>query len=276
MAVEPFEPPAHFERKQSLSDRWARPWAIFRHNVRLLLGDPGPIMVFFVTPMLVMAVMRPTYKFLLVNGEGFPNANGSEHAVPGFVVMFTFFWIGFVGRNFISEHGWGTWERLRASFASPREVMIGKILPAFVLIFAQVVILFILGSIVFDLNSEGPILSLAVVALPLVTCVLALCLALVGLSRTLSQIDAFGNMLTMMFASIGGSLVPIASLPAFVQDISPGTPTYWVINSSQQVILEGEGLSATLPAAGALLGFTALFATLALLTFKFSETKVAT
>lgn len=257
----------------------SRSLAIFRHNARLLLLDPGPVFVFFLTPVMVMAIMKPSLKFILANEDGGRYAafvNGSEHAVPAFVAMFAFFWIGFVGRNFISEHGWGTWERLRASFASPAEVMIGKVLPAFVLITAQVVILFAIGAFLFDMDSQGPVLSLAVIVIPLVTCVLGLCLVLVGICRTLTEIDAIGNMFTMLFAAIGGCLIPQSTLPELAQDIAPATPTYWAVKASHEVILEGDGLSATLPAAGALLGFTLLFGVIAFFTFKFGEVKIAT
>jgi hypothetical protein len=67
---------------------------IFRQNLRPLLGDPGPIVIFVLTPLLVMAILKPTQELVLAQ-QGFPHANGAEQVVPGFIVMFVFFWISF-------------------------------------------------------------------------------------------------------------------------------------------------------------------------------------
>ena len=245
---------------------------IFRHNARLLLGDPGPVAVFVLTPLLVMAILRPTQHVVLVD-RGFPETNGSEQVVPGFTVMFAFFWMMFVGRTFFAEHSWGTWDRLQTTAASGGEIMLGKLLPAFVVILAQLLILFGVGSVLFDLNSQGSLLSLLPVAVPFVITVLAMTLALVGLFRTLAQLEAAANLATMVFASLGGSLTVISALPDWAGAIAPATPGYWAVKASDSVILEGEGLSATLGPAGVLLLFAAGFTILAATTFSFSARK---
>ena len=249
--------------------------ALFRHNIRLLLGDPAPIFLFLVTPLMVMAIMRPSMKTVL-EVQGFQGVNGSEQIVPAFTVMFAFFWMPVIGRNFIVEHGWGTWDRLRASFATPGEVMIGKTAPAVFIILIQSVLLFTLGALIFDLDSAGPILTLALLAIPLVACVCSLTLAIVGICSTLSQMDATGNMFTMVFAALGGSLVPASTLPGWAETIGPATPNYWFNEASRRVLLEGDGISAVLVSSGVMLGFTALFAVVTVVTFRYGATKYAT
>lgn len=249
-----------------------RSLVVFRHNVRLLLGDPGPVVVFILTPLLVMAILKPTADAALAQG-GFPDANGSEHVVPAFAVMFAFFWISFVGRIFFAEHGWGTWERLQATGASQADILTGKLMPAFVIIAAQSTILFIVGALLFDLDSEGPIMALALVGIPLILCVLSLTLALVALCATFTQIDAAGNLLTMIFASLGGALTPLFILPQWAQDIAPATPSYWALKAARGVILEGDGLSAVAGPAAVLLLFASGFSLLAVSRFRFNEAK---
>lgn len=157
--------------------------AIARHNLRLVLGDPSPIIIYLLIPLLSMVVMKPTQKEILVS-EGYPDANGAEQVVPGFIVMFIFLWMISIGRTFFVEHGWGTWDRLRASSARTADIILGKLAPGFLLMAAQIVISVALGILLLDLNSAGPILALTVVAIPLITCVLAMTAAFVGLVRT--------------------------------------------------------------------------------------------
>jgi ABC-2 type transport system permease protein len=249
-----------------------RSLAVFRHNVRLLLGDPGPVFLFVVTPLLLMAIIKPASEALLHN-EGFPDATGAEQVVPAFTVMFAFFWMGYIGRNFFAEHGWGTWERLQTTVASPVEIMVGKLLPGFVLILFQQIVLFVGGSLIFGLDSKGPAWALVLVDIPLILVVLTLTLALVALTRTLAQMDAISQGLTMAFATLGGSLVPVAALPQWAQDIGPAVPSYHALEAARKVILEGDGVGAVLPYAGFLLAFAALFTFVAVLRFSFGEAK---
>ena len=249
-----------------------RSLVIAQHNIRLLLGDPGPVVVFILTPLLVMAILRDTSKIVLVE-RGFVEANGAEQVVPGFTVMFSFFWVAFVGRTFFVEHGWGTWERLQATAAGPAEILLGKVLPAFLTILFQMVLLFVVGSLAFDLTSQGPIAVLLVVAVPLITAVLAVTIALVGTVGSLSQEEAVANLTMMVFAALGGALTPVFVLPGWAQEIAPATPTYWALKASNEVILEGQGLSAVWAPAGVLALFTLAFLALAVATFRFTDRK---
>lgn len=250
----------------------ARTFAIFRHNVRLLIGDPTPIVIFIVAPLIVMTIMRPASRALLV-AEGFPNANGAEQVVPGFSAMFLFFWIGFVGRGFFLEHGWRTWDRVLTSSARPWEVIAGKLLPAATVMGAQLLILFAAGALILGLDSEGPLLALVPIGLGLIACVLSLTMALVATMRTFGQVQALTNLFTLTFAALGGSLVPLFTLPEVAGEIAPATPTYWALKASQEVLLEGDGLSAVLVPTGVLFAFALSFAILAEVRFRIGEAK---
>ena len=246
--------------------------AMIRHNLKLLLGDPGPIILFIAIPILSMAVMKPTQEAIL-RGEGFADANGSEQVVPGFIVMFLFLWTITLGRAFFVEHGWGTWERLRATSASTSTIIIGKVLPGFLLVAAQIVISMIFGVLVFGLESAGPILALLIVMVPLCTCVLAMTIALVAITGTYAQLEAAGNLFMIVFASVGGALTPVSILPGWAQDIAPAFPSYWPLEAARDVLLRGEGVEAVLGPAAVLTLFTLFFAAVGLARFSATQSK---
>lgn len=243
-----------------------------RHNIRLLLGDPGPLVIFVLMPLLVMAILKDTQKVVLVNA-GFKGANGAEQVVPGFTVMFAFFWVAFVGRTFFVEHGWGTWERLQSTSASGREVLLGKVIPSLIVIVFQMVLLFVVGSFAFDLSSKGPIFALLLVAVPLAMTVIAFTVAVVGLVHSLAQEDAIANLVTMVFAALGGALTAEFVLPDWAQSIAPATPTYWAMRASNDVILRGKGVSSVLLPAGVLLLFVLGFVAVAAARFRMTDRK---
>lgn len=244
---------------------------IFRHQARLMFGDPGPVLVFLIVPLLVMTILKDTQKASLI-AAGYHNVTGAEQAVPGITAMFAFFWVAFIGRTFFAEHGWGTWERLQA-MGSPAEVVVGKLLPAFLVITGQMILLFVIGDLALGMKSKGSLPVLVIVAPALAVCVLALMFALFAMCRTLSQLDAFANLLTMVFAALGGALALQVALPGWVQTISPATPTYWALKAASNVILDGKGIGSVIGPTAILLGFAAAFSALAAVRFRATDVK---
>ena len=245
---------------------------ISRHQTKLLLGNPGALVIFVIIPLLTMVIMKTTQKAALL-GAGYRHVNGAEQTVPGFTVMFAFFWLAFVGRTFFAEHSWGTWDRLQM-MASTTEVIIGKLLPSFVVITLQMILLFVIGDLVLGMNSKGSMASLVIVAPALAICVLALTFALVSFCGTMSQMDASSNLLMLVFASLGGALALTTALPQWAQSISPAIPSHWAMQASTDVILKGDGFGSVLGSVGVLLGFAALFATLAAIRFRPTDRKL--
>jgi ABC-2 type transport system permease protein len=247
--------------------------ALARHEFRVLRTDPSTPIFLILMPLLMMAFMKPLFRLALV-GEGVAGANGSEQAVPGLAVMFAAFFVGFIGFSFFRDHGWGMWERLRASSASSFEIMIGKVLPPLAVSLAQIATLFIVGGLIFDLRIRGSIAAVAVVCVALSVCLLAFGIAMTAVTRTAQQLNALGSLGGFIFAALGGSLVPIAVMPAWAQHAGPATPTYWAMRGFRSVIIGGGGMGDVLLPAVVLAGFTVLFVAVAALKFRFEESKV--
>lgn len=251
-----------------------RSFAVSRHELRVLRRDPFPIIILIVMPLVVMAFIKPTLRFTLVS-EGYRGANGSEHAVPGMAVLFAFFLVSFVGYGFFIEHGWGTWERLRASQARSIEIIVGKVLPMLGVAALQQTLLFVAGGALFRLHIRGSLIALALVSIALSFCLVAMGVALVALCRTIQQVNAFGNIGAMIFGGVGGALAPINVLPAWARAVAPATPTYWAMRGFRSVVLDAGGTIDVLLPIAILLAFAVGFGALAALRLRFEETKVS-
>src|SRR5207248_9154336 len=112
-------------RRQSMSLRASA--SIVRHEFRVMFTDPSTLVFVVFLPVLMVALMKNLFVGALASA-GFPGANGSEFAVPGIAVSFAAFGVGFAGFSFFRDHGWGTWDRLRASPATSVEIIVGKVL----------------------------------------------------------------------------------------------------------------------------------------------------
>jgi ABC-2 type transport system permease protein len=225
-------------------------------------------------PLLLILFVRPIWRYVLT-GQGYAHANGAEQAVPGMAVMFAFFFVGSVGFSFFREHGWGTWDRLRASQARPAEIMMGKVAPLLLIAAAQQAVLFLAGAALFGLRIRGSIVALIVVAASFAVCLVAFSVAVVAVARSIQQVNLVQTLGTMLFAGLGGALAPTALLPGWARAMSPATPSYWALRGYRSVILNGGALPSVVLPAGALLAFAAGFTFLALWRFRFEETKVS-
>lgn len=258
-----------------MSDRgWGRVLALARHEVRILVSDPLPIVLLFAFPLAVIAFFKPALELALFS-EGYVRATGAEQAVPGVAVTFSLFLVGFVGLSFFREHGWGTWDRLLVSPTSTAGVLVGKLVPIAGVAMVQLAFLFSLGVGVFGLRVRGSAVALAVVCVSLATCSVSLGMAVVAGARTLQQVNIVANLGTVVLAGLGGALVPVSLLPGWTGAVAPAVPPYWAMRGFRAVILDGGGLSAVALPAAVLVGFTGAFVALAMARFRATERKVS-
>lgn len=238
-----------------------RSLALSRHEIRILLRDPSPLIALVVMPLLVITFLRPAFRSILVD-EGYRWANGSEQAVPGLTVMFSFFGVSFGGLMLFREHGWNTWPRLQASGVRTSEIVLGKLLPLLGLLAVQFALVFGVGTLLFGFRAHGSALALVPVFLALAVCLLGLTTLLFSLCRTDQQLIVLTNIATMLFGGLGGALVPVSSLPSWVRTyFSPFSPAYWAIRGFRSVTLQGAGFSAVALPVTVLVGIGVALAT---------------
>ena len=70
-------------------------------------------------------------------------------------VAFSAFGVGYAGFTFFRDHGWGTWDRLRATPARSVDIIVGKVVPTVVVTVVQMLLLFVLGGPLFGLEVTG-------------------------------------------------------------------------------------------------------------------------
>lgn len=246
--------------------------AIVRHELRLARRDPTPVMVLVVFPVITIAFLKPALQPALVQA-GYRNATGAEQVVPGQAVMSAFFLVSLVTLAFFAEHGWGTWDRLRASPATSMEIVVGKSVPRVAIGVAEFALVMGAGVVLFGLSLSGPAIALVPLVVAFCVCLVLLGVAATALSRTAQQANAFAFTGMVLFGAIGGAFVPFNVLPGWAQAIAPVTPTYWAMRGMRSVVLDGQGLGAVLRPTVMLLGMSALFALVALWRFRFDDVK---
>ncbi|MBM4422089.1 MAG: hypothetical protein FJ030_01690 [Chloroflexi bacterium] len=199
--------------------------------------------------------------------EKFPDS--AQQNVPGYTLFGVFFIAQVLGISILREKQEGTFRRLLIAPVSRAALLIGKLLPYYLVNLIQVALMFAAGVIVFNMSLGNDPLALVVITLAASAASTGLGLLIAAVGRTPEQIGGLSAMLVITLAAVGGVMVPSYVMPPFMQTASKISPHAWALAGYQDVIVRGLGASAILPEAGALLIFAAAFFGVAVWKFKF-------
>ncbi len=79
-----------------------------------------------------------------------------------------------------------------------------------------------------------------------------------GLARNERQGGVIGNVIMLVMAFLGGSYLPLDSLPASLRAFSPFTLNFWAVDGYMKIIQEGAGLAAVATNLAVLVGLAAV------------------
>lgn len=249
--------------------------AIARHDLRLLRTDPGFLVVFTVSPLAFMAFSTKASGAALRIYLPGADVGGAAFIVPGAAVVFSGFLVGNVGFGVFREHGWKTWERLRASSLSSAELMAGKSVVPLLCIAFQLTALLGGGALLFGLDMRGSWAAFLLVAVALGLMNLALGFMLLALCRSSMQLNAISSGGAMLVGGLAGAVTPVETLPGWAQAVAPAMPAYWAMRGFRAVTIDGGGLSEVALPLAVLLGFAVVFAAIALRRFDVEDAKIA-
>lgn len=247
--------------------------AVARHQMRILRNDPWFLVIMFLMPLALMPLMR-TALGINLQAAGFGDADGAEQVVPGQMVLFGFFVAGGASFAVFREHGWRTWDRIRASAAAPRALLAGFAGPWVLIHTLYQVALLGAGSLFFGLRLNGgtPI-GLVLLMISFAFCAVSIVLLATATFRTINQVNALVNVGAMVFGGIGGALVPFEQLPGWARAIGPATPHYWAMKGHRRIFLESASLGDVMTPVLVMTAMGAVAAALAAIRFRSDETK---
>lgn len=192
-----------------------------------------------------------------------------EQNVPGYTIFGVFFIVQVLATSLLSEKQDGTFRRLLAAPLSQSALLLGKLLPFYLVNLVQVTMMFAVGALIFDMNLGNAPLALVVVTLATAAAATGLGLLVAALGKTPEQIGGLSTLLALTLAAVGGMMVPTFVMPEFMQTLSKGSPHAWALAGYQDVIVRGLGLPAVWSETGVLMGFAVIFFGVAVWRFRF-------
>ncbi|MBX3688432.1 ABC transporter permease [Dokdonella sp.] len=198
-----------------------------------------------------------------------PGRRSAVNIVPGLIgVILTMTMVLFTGVAIVRERERGNMELLIATPLSRSELMIGKVLPYIVIGFLQTTVILGLGVWLFAVPIHGSLLDVYLASGLLILANLTLGLLISTAAR--SQFQAMQLTFFFFLPSIllSGFMFPFAGMPRIAQWISELLPLTHFLRLVRGIMLRGASLSELWIEACALIAFTIVMMSAAILRFR--------
>jgi len=199
----------------------------------------------------------------------------AELAVPSMTVLFVFLTAQTTAQSIYDEKKIGSFRRLLAAPISRFSLMAGKLMPNFLLVILQVVVIFLAATLIFPLLGmdrltlgEDP-LALVLLILFTALCSTTLGALIAALAHTEAQIGGLSSAILWAMAFLGGTIVPLFLVSDALAAIGMVTPQFWAVTGFYDLLVRGQTMAAITDSLLALLGFSVLFMVIALWRFDF-------
>ena len=198
-----------------------------------------------------------------------PERRSAVNIVPGLIgIILTMTMTMFTAMAVVRERERGNMELLIATPLSRAGLMIGKVLPYAVIGLVQTTLILALGISMFDVPLRGSLLDVYIASLLLILANLAM--GLLISTRASTQFQAIQITMFVFLPSIliSGFMFPFAGMPDVVQWGAELLPMTHFLRLVRGVMLRGASLVELWPGVLALLVFTVVTMTLAILRFR--------
>jgi ABC-2 type transport system permease protein len=184
---------------------------------------------------------------------------------PGMALMFLMYTVTYGGRTLLAERNQGTLPRMLVSPTMATQVLVGKMIGIFLTGAAQMFILILGTTYLFQLK-WGDTLAVETLVLAAVFGAVGWGMLLTAVAKTPSQVSAIGSAMMLTFGILGGTFINLDNMPVWFRIITKITPNAWGLNGFT-TLANGGGLHDILIPILALLGMGLLLFAIAVILF---------
>jgi ABC-2 type transport system permease protein len=222
---------------------------------------------------MAMQVVKTRYAFKGEQPEKQPTS--VQQSVPAWLVFAMFFVVIPLSTAFIVERQQGSLLRLRIMNISSFNLMLGKIVPYYLINQVQMVLMVLVGIYLVpqfggdSLTLNGSMLGLGLISSATSLAAISFALLITTLATTHTQATTMGGVSNIIFGALGGVMVPKFVMPPFMRELADISPMSWGLEGFLDIFLRNSDWTAVVPEAFALTLFA--ISCLVLATFFFSR-----
>ena len=208
--------------------------------------------------------LQLTTSYTLGNGTPEERPNSLQQNVPAWTIFGIFFIVSTLGLSMLRERDTGTLLRLQMVPVAPAWLLIGKLLPFWLVNMLQAALMFAVGVGVLHFDMGTHLLALLAITAATAATATSMGLMLATFFRSAEQLSSVANVSVVILAALGGILVPTFVMPLPLRLVATLIPQNWALVGYQNVLLRNQDIGGILPQIGMLLFFTCCFFLIAL------------
>ncbi|MCD4759108.1 MAG: ABC transporter permease [Arcobacteraceae bacterium] len=172
-----------------------------------------------------------------------------QYSVPSWLVFSMFFILIPISNAFINEKNFGTIDRLKSMDIPFISIILGKMVPYFIINQIQVLFMILVGIYIVPLlngdtlqiNGNYGLIFMMSSAISFAAISFAIFIA--NISSTSEEATTIGGVSNILLAALGGIMVPKFVMPEFMQNITTFSPMNWGLEGLLEIFVMGGGLS---------------------------------
>ncbi|MBZ4189534.1 ABC transporter permease [Niabella beijingensis] len=193
----------------------------------------------------ILSNETPVNQEAVSKDNSLPVPNATQHNIPAWTLFAMFFIVISLGSSLVREKTSGSFLRLKTMPTSLSVSIISKQITYILITMLQAAVIFSIGRWLF------PVIGLPALNIPadkggllLVTflcgwCATSFATCIGTFAGTQEQSNGIGAISIVLFAAVGGLLVPAFAMPASFQGVMRISPLYWCLEAFYGLFLEG-------------------------------------
>jgi ABC-2 type transport system permease protein len=269
----------HYDPSQATAMTLVR--GLLAQHVMTALGESlgtaagSPVRVAAATSSLAPAPMRFSLPFetraVASTASADKPYNGYAHSFAGMGVQFILFMGIEVGVGVLLARRLGLWKRLRAAPLSRRLLLGSHIASGAITALVLLAIIYAAAIGFFHVRIEGSTAGFVAIAIAFALLTSSFGLLIAAIGKTPEATRGLAIFATLVMVMLGGAWVPSFVFPPWLQTASLVVPTRWAVDGLDAMTWRGLGFDAAIAPTAVLLGFSALFAAIAIWRFDWEE-----
>jgi ABC-2 type transport system permease protein len=200
-----------------------------------------------------------------------PRYNSYSHSFAGMSIQFILFMGIDAGITLLLMRQEGMWRRLRAAPLS-RAVLLGSRVAATTLIAIMILaVVYLVARVVFDVRIAGSVPGFAMVACAFALLAATTGLMIASLGRSVGATRGVAMFSVLILVMLGGAWVPAFLFPEWLQHLTEFVPTRWAVDGLDATTWRGLPLQDAIKPTVILVGWSALFALIAVWRFNWEK-----
>jgi ABC-2 type transport system permease protein len=197
--------------------------------------------------------------------------NGYAHSFGGMAIQFLLFAMANIGVEMLLERQKGLWKRLRSAPISRVLLLTGKIASGAIISLMILFVCFAFAIVVFKVRVQGSLVGFFAVSIACAVMASAFGVLVAALGNTPATARGVTTLAVLMMVMLGGAWVPTFVFPAWLQQLTVVVPVRWAVDGLDAMTWRGIGLSGAVVPTLVLIGFAAIFGTIATMRFRWEE-----